>query len=92
MAISNQDRYYFCAVDEVNGEAEYSSRFLMACSGTEDPDVKLEQIARHFRGNEGIEEGGAFLFRGGELMVNDWNHRAIDGNEYAVMRNYLPTL
>lgn len=84
-------RYFFCTITEVNGEYEYTCKFLMLTEPNECPDKALINIFKEFR-CEGELEDENFVWYHDGLAAKNPTSREITEREFYVMREYLSVL
>lgn len=87
------EKCYFCTITEINGEAEYTSSFLMK---TDDIEKDLQAVFKEYRGegeydnyNGKVDEGFVWF---GELAAKDPNYREVPEEDFNVLKKYLVIL
>lgn len=85
--------YYLCYITEQNGETEYTSKFLMACSESEDDEVKFEEILLNYRGEgERDPSFGSMVWYQDCLSATDWGYNTVPGKDFSILKKYLSVL
>lgn len=90
-AHSGQEKYFLCHITEVNGEYEYTSHFLMKCTGNEDPEKRLDSIFVGYR-DQGDKEGDDFVWYPDGLAAKDPCMTEIPPLEFKIMQRHLGVL
>lgn len=90
-AHSDNVRYFMCDITEVNGEYEYTSHFLMKCSGQDDPEQRLDEIFVSYRG-DGDKESDSFVWYDCGTAAKNPNMSEITPYEFKVMQAHLSVL
>lgn len=84
-------KYFFATINEVCGEHEFPTNFLMKLEPDDNPVTYLINIAQSFRGKGRIDEEGNIWF-GSDLVIQSYNQRQISREDYKVLAKYLATL
>jgi len=80
-------KYYFCTITEINGEYEYTSKFLI--QKEEDLiDEKLQDVFLNFRSSGDLEGEGFVWFEDG-LAAKDPEYQEIPKDHFDVLSQYL---
>ncbi len=87
----DNERYFVCEITEVNGEYEYTSHFLLKCSGDDDPDQRLNEIFVSYRG-DGSKEGDSFVWFDSGTAAKNPCMSEITPYEFKVMQTHLSVL
>lgn len=90
-AHTSSERYFVCDITEVNGEFEYSSHFLMKCSGEDDPEQRLDEIFVNYRG-DGDKESDSFVWYDSGTAAKNPQMAEITPYEFNVMKAHLSAL
>lgn len=88
---TGNERYFMCDITEVNGEYEYTSQFLMKCSGQDDPEHRLDEIFVSYRG-DGDKESDSFVWYDCGTAAKNPNMNEITPYEFKVMQAHLSVL
>ena len=86
-------KYYFCTITELNGEAEYPSKFLMKSDNIE---PELQAVFKDYRGEgdyddflTGYEKDFVWF---GSLAAKDPYYTEIPESDFNVLKKYLTVL
>jgi len=84
------EKCYFCTITEINGEAEYTSSFLMK---TDDIEKDLQEVFKNYCGDgeydsyNGEEDTSFIWFR--DLAATDSDYREVPEEDFNVLKKYL---
>lgn len=82
---------YFCSITEINGEYEYTSKFLVVRDNEETFDKDLSEIIRTYRDEGDLVDEYVAEFPDG-TMAKLCEAREISGEDYKVLSAYLVSL
>ena len=84
-------KYYLGKIEEINGDMEYSDKYLFATAGR--PDRYVKKVARDWRGASNSDwdagQGGYWV---DHTLVRDDGWREIPKEDFDVLSKYLAVL
>jgi hypothetical protein len=84
-------KYYLGKIEEINGDTEYTDRFLFATRGK--PDRYVKKVAREWRGSTNADwDADQAGYWSDHTLVRDDGWREIPQEDFEVLRKYIAVL
>jgi hypothetical protein len=84
-------KYYLGKIEEINGDMEYTDRFLFATRGS--PDRYVKKVAKEWRGSANADwDADQAGYWSDHTLVRDDGWREIPQEDFDVLRKYIAVL